>query len=845
MAISIVTNHVTDVRRINGKPVTIRGFAAVFMLAASPTSMSYGQEAQQSDAELPQIVVQGQGDKPKKPKKKPVAKKAPQPAVVEAAAPPTQPVEALPPAGPIKSVGSIGPGTGQPPDSFKVDNLQSSKATAPLLNTPQTVTVIPQQVLQERGAPDLTTALRNTPGITFDAGENGFATTINNFSIRGFSSAGNIFTDGVRNSGSFARDMFNVDRVEVVKGAAADNGRGGAAGYVNIVTKTPTDENFVRGESSLLFDDYGTSPLWRSTVDVNQRSGSVAVRLNGMYEDGGVMGRDVADLNAYGLAPSLAFGLGTETRAIFSYERLDRNDTPDWGVPGATVKGIWRYNPIAGQADREKFYGLASDFDDVTTDRVLARFEHDISDNFTISNQTVWDRADRNARYVIPTGISNPTYQFATSQLNAYQRENESFSNQTNLAGTIIAGGVKHTISAGFEYTREMSDANRFGTQDNPGGVTSLFQPNPLRYNGPWLPATQTNSVDIQTVSGYLYDTVSLNRQFDIVGGIRVEHYDVEIDSLTAGGLPTGIGLYEGNETTVGGKVGIVYKPVDEGSLYASYGVSALPPGSLLSNPDISRTTDNAYPGFVPGAKPIEAHNYEVGIKWDFFGGKLSTTAAAFHTEKKHVPVTGRDIGETVDSLKGYGEQQVQGIELGIAGNLTQRLKVFGGMLFLDSERRHSARLDDVRRRANANDYGNQGLNATTGLDEDAPGFPGVTRTSGDELAFTPNFSANLWLTYDVTDKLTLGGGLLYQGDSWLGRPDDALRFIPNGKYGKLPDYFIVNLMASYELTENVALRFNVDNVFDEDYAITTNWNGSRATLGAPRTYRIGTSFDF
>ena len=834
-------------RQAASKQVVMRGLAAAFMLAASPASMAFGQEAAQDpNAELPQIVVQGAAEKPKKPKKKPVAKKAPQAPVAQAAPPvqPPQPVEALPPDRPIKSSGSIGPGTGQAPDSFKVDNLQSGKATAPLLNTPQTVTVVPKQILQERGATDLTQALRNTPGITFDAGENGFATSINNFSIRGFSSAGSIFTDGVRNSGSFARDMFNVDRVEVVKGAAADNGRGGAAGYVNIVTKTPTTENFVRGESSLVFDEYGTSPLWRSTVDVNQRSGSVAVRLNGMYEDGGVMGRDIADVNAYGLAPSLALGLGTETRAIFSYERLDRNDTPDWGVPGASVKGNWRYNPIAGQAGRDNFYGLASDFDDVTTDRVLARFEHDISDNFTISNQTVWDRADRNAQYVIPTGVSNPTYQFATSPLNAYQRENESFSNQTNLAGTIIAGGVKHAIAAGFEYTREMSDANRFGTLDNPGGTTSLLAPNPLRYGGPGLLPTQINSVDIQTVSGYLYDTMSLNRQFDIVGGVRVEHYDVEIDSRTVAGALNGIGNYKNSETTIGGKLGIVYKPVEEGSLYASYGVSALPPGSMLSNPDISRTGDNAYPGFVPGAKPVEAHNYEVGLKWDFFGGKLSTTAAAFHTVKKDVPVTGRDIGETVDSLKGYGEQKVQGIELGVAGNLTERLKVFGGMLFLDSERRHSARLDEARRRANPNDYANQGV-AGTGLDEDAPGFAGATRTSGDELAFTPNFSANLWLTYDVTDKLTLGGGLLYQGDSWLGRPDDALRFIPNGKYGKLPDYFVVNFMASYDVTENIALRFNVDNVFDEDYAITSNWNGSRATLGAPRTYRIGTSFDF
>ena len=117
--------------------------------------------------------------------------------------------------------------------------------------------------------------------------------------------------------------------------------------------------------------------------------------------------------------------------------------------------------------------------------------------------------------------------------------------------------------------------------------------------------------------------------------------------------------------------------------------------------------------------------------------------------------------------------------------------------------------------------------------------------TDGDELSFTPNFSATLWMTYDVTDQFTLGGGVQYVGDSWIGRPDDAQRVIPNGKYGKLPDYFLVNFMASYDLTDNVDLQFNIDNVFDEEYAISTNWPGQRATLGAPRTYRIGTSFDF
>ena len=167
--------------------------------------------------------------------------------------------------------------------------------TGPLLDTPQTVNVITNAVIEERNATTLTEALRNVPGISFNAGENGFTASPNNFSIRGFDSSGNVFIDGVRDSGSYARDMFNVDRVEVVKGAAADNGRGGAGGYINIVTKTPTLEDFVRADTVLSFDEYGTDVHSRSTIDVNQRVGAVGVRMNGMYEDCLLYTSDAAD----------------------------------------------------------------------------------------------------------------------------------------------------------------------------------------------------------------------------------------------------------------------------------------------------------------------------------------------------------------------------------------------------------------------------------------------------------------------------------------------------------------------------------------------------------------------
>lgn len=801
---------------------TTRAVAAVAMLAVSPATLALAQSSSGS-SELPAIVVEGQKAKPKK---KPVAaKKSSAPKQVKQAEPvPQAPVdEPVQAAGPVPSSGSIGPGTGQPADSFKVDNLQSGKATSPLLYTPQTVTVVPAQILKERGATNLTQALRNTPGITFDAGENGFSTSTNNFKVRGIDTSGSIFVDGVRDSGSFARDTFNVDRVEVIKGAASDNGRGGAAGYVNLVSKTPDVENFVRGEAMLSLDDYG-GVRERATVDVNQRIGTAAVRLNGMIENGDVFGRDVADVEAFGLAPSLALGLGTDTRAIFSYERLERRDRPDWGLPAAMFKDFFRYHPTTEGASRTNYFGLSTDHDDVTGQTVLARIEHDLSDSFTISNQTRWSQAERDSKYAALTNTSyNPLTQLVATQRQFYSRENESISNQTNLTGRFLTGAFQHTISAGVEFTREDSDAGRFGTQ-NIGG-TSVFDPNPDRFND-LRPLQGVNSVSIDTAAAYLYDTIALTRSLDLTGGLRVEHYDVEIENVGVNPFE-----HEGSETTLSGKIGLVYKPTQNGSIYAAYGVSSLPPGSYLSNPDISRNDGNTFPSFIPGADPVEAHNYEIGTKWDWFGGRLSTTAAAFHTTKENV-IIGTAANYT------YGEQIVKGLEFGLAGSITEQWKVFGGLTVLDSERNHSARADLIA----------SGNNSPTGdysADGAAPGYQAVTSTDGDELAFTPNFFANLWTTYDVTDKFTVGGGFLYVGESYIGRPDDAQRIIPNGKYGELPSYFVVNAMMSYDLTDNVELRFNVDNVFNETYAVSTNWAASRVQLGDPRVYRLSTSVDF
>jgi catecholate siderophore receptor len=731
-------------------------------------------------------------------------------------------------------------GTAASDGSYSATSASSPKLTAPLLDTPQTVTVVPQAVIRETGARNLTEVLRNTPGITFDGGENGFGTSTNTFKMRGFDSSGSVFVDGARSSGSFPRDTFNIDRVEVFKGPAADNGRGSAGGYVNMVSKLPSLQNFTSGEVGFGFTEYGNQPQKRGTVDLNHIvAPNTAVRFNGMLEGSGVPGRDVAENKAWGVAPSIAFGLGTDFRAYLAYEHLSRRDRPDWGVPGAAIPGLVTYNPLTRGARRDAFYGLRSDFDNVDADRLLGRVEYDLTPRATVSNQTVWAQVDRRSRFTMPSGFAPPSR--VDSAVTFYDRHNQSVSNTTNLTVDFDTGPVNHKVSTGIEFSHETSDADRFGTFGSTGTgaipalATDLFNPNPDRFGPQPFNPTQRNHAKVTSIAGYIYDTIKLSEQWQITGGLRAEHYTVDIDSRTIAGAPTGIGNFNFEHTTLSGKVGVVYKPVPDGTVYASFGISHLPPGSYLSNEDISRTGDNAFPGLVQGADPVRFHNYEIGTKWDFFNKRLNVAAALFRTEKVNAPITGRDPGETVDSLKGYGKQIVQGVELSVAGAITENWNIFGGVAFIESRREHSSYLDLVRRTASPGDF-------TAG-----PGLGGPwTSTNGDELAFTPRVTANLWTTYRIpTTNLTVGGGIQHVGSSYLGRPDDASRIIPNGKYGKLPAYTLVNLMASYEVYKDIHIRFNVDNVADTKYAVATNWAGSRAFLGPARTYRVSTSFKF
>jgi catecholate siderophore receptor len=505
-----------------------------------------------------------------------------------------------------------------------------------------------------------------------------------------------------------------------------------------------------------------------------------------------------------------------------AWQHLEQNDRPDWGVPAAMIEGTINHDPGVSGFRRDAYFGLLDDYDNVESDAVLARIEHRFASGLRLMNQTRWSRTDREAFFTVPSNYDPATQQATTSTL-GFSRRNTTLSNIANLDKRFTAGGFRHHVAAGLELTREESDSGRYPTRD--AGSVSVLGPDPARAAGGAIPATQYGEVKIDTAAVYAYDTMEINPRWQLTGGLRVERYEVKLASKTAAGTPEGaVDGYSRSETTVGGKIGLVYKPASNGSIYVSYAVSGVPPGSWLSNPDSGREGNNAFPGWdgqnYEGAKEQRLTNLEIGTKWDLFDERLSTTAAIFRTERRNVAM--RSAGDGVPS--GYGRQVVQGIELGLAGAVTPAWNVFGGLLLMDSERRHGPAVDA----ALSSDYQN-----------------GVTTTNGDELAFTPKATLNLWTTYRFANGLTLGGGAQYVGSSWVGRPDTADRVIPNGQSGKVPSYTVFNLMAAYDLTRNVRLRLNIDNVTDEVYITSMNWSARRAFLGAPRTVLLSADVRF
>ena len=332
-------------------------------------------------------------------------------------------------------------------ETYKVNKSSSSKVTQDLIDTPQTISVITKKVMEEQQATTLVEALRNTPGITLNLGENGNTNSKDNINMRGFDAQGSIYKDGIRDLTNSSKDTFNTEAVEVTKGGVgADNGRGVSSGYINQVTKSATNKDQVAGTVG-----YSTAENARLTADLNKKlNETTGVRLNVMKQDGEVAGRDEVEIDRAGIAGSIGFGIGTATRTTINYEHTEQDDVPDGGIPTVGLEGS------AQKADTSKFYGSVNDFEEAKTDAFTLKFEQDVSDNTIFTNTARYAKTTQEMLLTSPSNFSTAT-NTVTRSMHARWQENEILTNQSNFTTEIQTGMLLHKISNLCRKTTSMA----------------------------------------------------------------------------------------------------------------------------------------------------------------------------------------------------------------------------------------------------------------------------------------------------------------------------------------------------------------------------------------------------
>ncbi|MDB5869911.1 MAG: TonB-dependent siderophore receptor [Polaromonas sp.] len=652
------------------------------------------------------------------------------------------------------------------------------KVPVPAKDIPQSLTVVNEKLIHDQGKDSFKSALENVIGITFEAGEGGRVG--DNIRLRGFSAAGDIYEDGMRDIAQYNRDTFNVERIEVLRGAASMLfGRGSTGGIINQVSKQPRllTEHEVNAT-------IGTNKYLRLQGDFNFKlDDDAALRINAMTTDSDGRGDNTgASTHRRGLALDYRLGIGTANEFEISYYHLHYNDKPDWGF-------AWLEGRPAPAPTNEYWYGLDSDFQNDKADALTLSHTHRWTDGSSLKT-TLRDGYYSRAMWATQSSFATGTTSLnlnpntvVNRRTNAKSGEEHHTFLQTDYLTTTNWFGRKNSLLVGGEYAVENSSRSIYPfitatkpatTAGNPGsaGIASN------------LTERVATKFKATTLGLYLQDTIEIAPFWKLVGGLRLDNFKGDFDR--AGNTAPNNTPLSRSDTLLSKRLGLMFQPTEEVSYYAAYGTSFNTSGDLYQFDPQSANTP-----------PESSRNLEIGAKWELYDGDLSFRTALARTEKFNERNT--DIDTANNSYLLSGKRHTDALEFEIAGRITPQWDVFAGVGFL------RAQIDQ----SGSNPAGQAEVGQNPGL--------------------SPSRQANLFSTYRLGDKWRIGGGFTAVSQN---KPANSVTS-PN----RAPGYVKADALVEYRISEGYTVKLNIDNLFDKVY-YNTLYRGFAAP-GDERSVRL------
>ena len=701
------------------------------------------------------------------------------------------------------------------------EDMNLPTVRGPIIDVPQMVNSISSETLRDRQITSLEQALRNVAGVTTQVGEGG-ALNGDQFVIRGQSAKNDIFTDGLRDFGVFTRDAFNYESVEVLKGSSSTAlGRGVTGGAINTTSKQPLTHDQFSATAG-----YGTADYGRVTVDANKAlTDTIGLRLNFMAQDNDAVDRDEVYSRRWGFAPSIGFGLGTDTSFTLIYLHQEEDKLVDFGVPLAGLVDSIAVPVTELGVPRSTFYGFSADQDDVVVNTLTGKFAHQANDWLSITSDTKLGVYKRSFRQTVPgcrtdedcpefllDGDPNTVPMGRTTPRGAYYQTTKGIQNVTALTLTKPLGGMRNELVIGSDMSYQTNDRSDEVRPDP--YLQDLFNPvrSPLpNYSTDIYSQRDTRATDI---SFFVDDRLWLTPQFSINAGLRFQHYEVKQEQIefssNTGGDITSCNAVPGTYDTCfetgkathdlwSPKVSAIWEPSDKATVYVTYSKAMNPPGNSVANGDTLAVPADGGTISRANLDPEMTETFDLGAKFNLFNKRLLIQTAVYQINRTNsVEEDPATPGEFIVSSE--PKQRLRGFELGVSGLVTPEFLLNVNYSYIDAEIRPDGTEDG-----------------------DA--------IAGNQVRYVPEHALSAWASYKPVEGalkgLEIGGGMNYQSKVYLNTDNSQM----------VPSYTTFDALVAYNFGK-FRIAVNGYNLTDELYYAQVN--GSRVVPAAGRAF-VGT----